>query len=60
VTKDIRREETIKFAALSGYTYNNEISFVGIDSKFIVYDGASDITETVTNLFKGNISVCSR
>ena len=45
--KDVRREEMGKFAALSGCTYNYEISFV-------------DIIETVTKLFKGNISVCCR
>jgi len=55
--KDVRREETNKFAALSGYTYNDEICFVGIESKFVICYPVRDITETVTKLFKGNISV---
>ena len=31
MTEDACREETSKFAALSGCTYNDEISFVGIE-----------------------------
>ena len=38
--------------------YNDEISFVGIEPKLIVCHTAGDITEIVTKLFKGNISVC--
>ena len=34
MTKDVRREETSKFAALSGCTYDDEICFVGIEPKF--------------------------
>jgi len=49
-----------KLAALSGYTYNDEICFIGIEPKFIVCHPARDITETVTKLFKGKISVCRR
>jgi len=60
MTKDIRREEMSTFAALSGCTYNDEICFVGIELKFIVCHPARDITETVTKLFKGKISVCYR
>ena len=58
--KDGRREETSNFAALFWYTYNDEICFVGIRPKFIVCPPARDITETVTKLFKGTISVCCR
>ena len=46
--KDGRQEETCKFAALSGCTYNNEICFVCIEPKSIVCHPARDITETVT------------
>ena len=60
MTKDVRREETNTFAALSGCTYNDEICFVGIEPKFIVCHPARDIAETVTKLFKGKISVCCR
>jgi len=60
MTKDVRREEMSKFAALSGCTYNDEICFVGIEPKFIIFHPARDITETVTKLFKGNISICCR
>jgi len=35
MTKDVRWEETSKFVGLSGYTYNDEISFVGIECTFI-------------------------
>jgi len=35
MTKDGRREETNKFAAFSGYTYNDEICFVVIEPKSI-------------------------
>jgi len=52
LTKDVRREETSKFAALSG-----EICFVGIEPTFIVCHTARDNTETVNKLFKGKISV---
>jgi len=48
MTKDVRREEMSKFAVLSGCNYNDEISFVGIEPKFIVCHPARDITETVT------------
>ena len=48
MTKDARTEETSKFAALSGCTYNDEICFVGIELNFIVCHPARDITETVT------------
>jgi len=34
MTKDVRREEMSKFAALSGCSYNDEICFVGIEPKF--------------------------
>ena len=60
MTKDVPREETSKFAALSGCTYNNEICFVGIEPKYIVYDPARDITEAVSKLFNGTINVCCR
>jgi len=33
--KDGRKEEISKLAALSGYTYNDEICFVGIEPNFI-------------------------
>jgi len=46
--KDIRREEMSKFAELSGCTYNDEICFVSIEPKSIVYHPAIDIAETVT------------
>ena len=55
MTKDVRREVMSKFAALSGCTYNDEICFVGIEPKFIACH--SDITETVTKLFKMMIDV---
>jgi len=48
MTKDIRTEETSKFAALSGCTYNDEICFVCIDPKTIVYNPVRDITQIVT------------
>jgi len=60
MTKDVCREETSMFAALSGCNYNAEILFVGIEPKFIVCHPARDITETVIKIFKGNISVCCR
>ena len=60
MTKDVHREETSKFAALSGCTYNGEIRFVSIEPKFIVCHPARDITEPVSKLFKGKISVCFR
>jgi len=60
MTKNGHREEMSKFAALSGCTYNDEISFAGIEPKFIVCHPARDITETVTKLFKGKLSVCCR
>jgi len=60
MTKDVRREEMSKFVSLSGCTYKDEINFVGIKSKFIVCHPARDITETVTRLLKGTISVCCR
>jgi hypothetical protein len=50
MTKDICREETSKFAALSGCTYNDEICFVGIEHKSIVSHPTRVITETVTKL----------
>ena len=49
--KDGHREETIKFAALYRFTYNNEICFVHIEPKSIVSHPARDITDTVTQLF---------
>ena len=55
MTKDVRREEMSKFSALSGCTYNDPI--IGIEPKFIVCHPARYITETVTKLFKGKISV---
>jgi len=58
--KDVRREETSTFAALSGCTYNDEICFVGIGPKFIVCPPARDFTQTVTKLFKEEINVCCR
>ena len=59
--KDGRREETSKFAALSGCIYNDEICiFFGIETKFIVCHPARYITETVTKLFKRKISFCYR
>ena len=58
MTKDVRREEKSKFPELCGCTYNDEICFVGIELKCIVYHPARDIIETVTKLFKGKISVC--
>jgi len=54
MTKDVRREEMSKFAALPGCTYNDEIYLVGIEPKFIVCHPARDVTETITKLFKGN------
>ena len=45
--KDRRRGETSNIAALSGCTYNDEICFVGIESKFIACQPARDIPETV-------------
>ena len=60
MTNDVHREETSKSAALSGCTYNDEICFVRTEPKFIVCHPARDITETVTKLFKGKISVCCR
>jgi len=35
MTKDVRREEMSKFAALPGCTYNDEICFVGIEPIFL-------------------------
>jgi hypothetical protein len=58
--KDRHREETSKFAALFGCTYNDEIYFVGVEPKLIVSRPSSDINEAVTKLFKGKISVCCR
>ena len=60
MTKDVRREEMSKFAALSGCTYNDENCYVGIEPKCIVCHPARDITETVNELFKGKISVGCR
>jgi len=56
--KVVCREETSKFAALSGCSYNNQIYLVGIEPKFIVCHPDRDIIEIVTKLFKGRISVC--
>ena len=58
MTNDASREETSKFVALSGCTYNDEICFVG--TELIVCHPVRDITETVTKLFKGMTSVCCR
>jgi len=58
--KDVRREEMSKFSALSGCTYNDEICFVGIEPKLMFCHPARDITETVTKLFKGMISIYCR
>jgi len=55
MTQYIRREEMSKFAAFSQSTYNDEICI-----EFIVCHPARDITETVTKLFKGKISVYLR
>ena len=55
--KDGCRNETIKFAALSGCAYNKEICFVRIDPKSIVFNLASDITETITYLCNRKIFV---
>ena len=60
MNKGVRMEKISKFAALSGCTYNDEICFVDIESKFIVCHPARDVTETVTKLFKGKINVCCR
>ena len=49
----VGKKPVIKFAALSGCTYNDEICFVGIEPKFIVCHPASDIIEIVTKLLKG-------
>jgi hypothetical protein len=35
MTKDVRKEQMSKFSALSGYTYNDEICFVGIEPSFL-------------------------
>jgi len=48
VIKDGRREERSMSAALSGCINDNEICFVCIEPKSIVYNSARDITETVT------------
>ena len=48
MTKDVRREEMSKFAAVSGCIYNDEICFIGIEPKFVVCHLTRDITETVT------------
>ena len=56
MTKDVHKEEMSKIDALTGCTYNDEICFVGIEPKFIVCHPARNITETLTKLFKGNIS----
>ena len=60
MSKDFRRKEMNKFAALSGCTYNDEVYFVGIEPTFIVCHPARDVTETVTKLFKGKMGVCCR
>jgi len=60
MTKDVRREEISRFAALPGCKYNDEICFVDIEPKFIVCHPARYITETVTKLFKGKIIVLCR
>jgi len=60
MTEDVRREETITFAALSGCAYNGGVCFVGVDPTFIVCHPARDITGTVTKLVTGKISVCYR
>ena len=60
MTKDGRRKETGKFSPLSGCTYYDKICFVAIEPKFNVSHPASNITETVTHLFKGKFSVCCR
>jgi len=49
-----------KFVVLSGCPYNDEICFVDIEPKFIVCHPVRDITETVTKLFKGKMSVRCR
>jgi len=35
MTKDVDREEMSKSSALSGWTYNDDICFIGIEPKFI-------------------------
>ena len=45
MTKDVRREEKNKFAALSGCIYNDEICFIGIEPTFVVCHLTRDITE---------------
>ena len=42
--KDGYREETSLFALLYGCTYNDEICFIPIEPKSIVYHSARDIT----------------
>ena len=48
MSKDGRRAEMSKLAALSGCPYNYKICFAGIESKSIVCHPARDITKTVT------------
>ena len=60
MTKDIRMEETSKFAALPGCTYNDEVCFIGVEPKYVVCHPARYITETATKLFKGKNRVCCR
>jgi len=55
MTKDVRREEICKLAALSECTYNIKIYFVGIKSKSVVCHPARNITETVTQIRVGYI-----
>jgi len=43
---DGHREETSEFAALSGYTCDDETYFVGIEATFIVCHSARYITQT--------------
>ena len=56
MTRVVLKEETSKFTALSGCTYNDEICFVGSEPNVIVCHPARYITETVM----GNINVYCR
>jgi len=44
MTKDVRREEMSKVAALYGCNVNDEICFVGIEPTFIVCHPDTDIS----------------
>ena len=57
IIKEGRRKETSKFTALSWCTYNIEICFVHIEPNSIVCHPTRDITETLSKILKGKISV---